>query len=56
MMALIESLVVVALGLLAVAFFIWTMMSGAGAIEPWHAFAALGAYLLVWIYGLQRTY
>ena len=34
MTALIESLVVVSLGLIAVAFFIWTLMSGAGATSP----------------------
>lgn len=54
MAAAIESLFVVLLGLLGVAYFIHSLMTGTASLLT--VVGGLGALAVAWVYGIMRTY
>jgi hypothetical protein len=53
MASAVEALIVVALGLLGVAFFIHALMTNTADLV--HVAGGLGAFAIAWAYGLLRT-
>lgn len=52
-MSAVEALIVVALGLLGMAYFIGSLMTGTATLL--HVAGGLGAFAAAWTYGLLRT-
>jgi hypothetical protein len=56
MAAALEAFIIVAIGFASIAFFAWTLITGAGATAPLHTVGALVVFIAAWGYGLMRAY